>query len=174
MLKIKLDRSAIQDLTDRLLTARNSNLKMVLDIDHRLEQLQVEGLDKEVVILNDAKSTTLRATVYSLGCIDTPIVHCLSCKEQARSLAALLPALKGKVKAVFYLGLEDTSLVEELMAEVSLVQRCDSMEELVSEAYAKAEDGDTILYSPASPASEYYGDYATRGEAFKAAVAKLS
>jgi UDP-N-acetylmuramoylalanine--D-glutamate ligase len=166
----KLNRGAIQDLTDRLLSSRQSNLKMVLDIDHRLETL---GEKYGVEYINDSKSTTLNATAYSLKCMNQPVVWLLSCMNHQQDLSALHQAVEAGVKSILYLGNEDESFVSELVHHVDLIQRCDSMEELVKEAASIADVGDVILFSPACPVSDSYTGFAERGDCFKSAFYSL-
>ncbi len=166
----KLDRVALQDLTDRLLSARQSNLKMVLDIDHRLQLL---GERQGVEYINDSKSTTLSATAYSLKCMERPVIWLLSCMGHQQDLSALKEAVKAGVKSIFYLGHDNMPFVEEFVHHVDLIQRCDSMEEMVSEASEIARKGDVVLFSPACASSEAYTDFAERGEVFKSAYDSL-
>ena len=166
----KLDRVAIQDLTDRLLSARQSNLKMVLDIDHRLQLL---GEREGVEYINDSKSTTLNATDYSLKCMERPVIWLLSCMDHQQDLSGLSEAVKAGVKSILYLGHDNQTFVEEFIHHVELIQRCDDMEEMMNEASALAEDGDVILFSPACATSIEYGDFAARGAAFIEAFENL-
>ena len=166
----KLDSGAIQDLTDRLLSARQSNLKMVLDIDHRLETL---GKKYGVEYINDSKSTTLNATAYSFKCMEQPVVWLLSCMDHQQDLSALSQAVESGVKSILYLGNDDELFVSEFVHQVDLIQRCDTMDELVKEAAAIADVGDVVLFSPACPVTGRYTGFAERGEEFKSAFQSL-
>ncbi len=166
----KLDSGAIQDLTDRLLSARQSNLKMVLDIDHRLQTL---GEKNGVEYINDSKSTTLNATAYSFKCMEQPVVWLLSCMDHQQDLSALTEAVKAGVKSILYLGLDDEPFVGEFVHQVELIQRCDTMNEMLKEADSIADVGDVVLFSPACPSSKDYADFAERGGAFRSAFQSL-
>lgn len=166
----KLDSVAIQDLTDRLLSARQSNLKMVLDIDHRLEVLEEKH---GVEYINDSKSTTLNATAYSFKCMERPVVWLLSCMDHQQDLSALALAVESGVKSILYLGQNDEPFVSEFVHHVDLIQRCDTMEELVHEAAVIAEVGDVVLFSPACPVSCSYAGFSERGDEFKSAFHSL-
>ncbi|MDA0713830.1 MAG: hypothetical protein O2867_09135 [Bacteroidetes bacterium] len=170
MYTTKLDPTQISALTDRLLTARKNNLKQVLEIEHRLETvLEKDGVE----YLNDSKSTDITATMYSLVCMDRPLVWLLSCIEGYEDFTELIPLVRDKVKAIFYAGNENDLLVEDMINEVELIQQCGNMEELVKEAQAYAEAGDTVLFSPSSPSNDLYGSYRKRGEEFRKCVRAL-
>lgn len=170
MFTTRLDREAIQDLTDRLLSARSSNLKMVLDIDHRLELVnELNGVE----YINDSKSTTLNATLYSLKCLERPMIWLLTCMDHQKDLSMLLPLVENKVKSILYVGNSDESFIEEFIQEVDLIQQCESMDEMLLESQKLAEEGDAVIFSPACSASETYIDFKQRGGAFREAVNKL-
>ncbi|NND95430.1 MAG: hypothetical protein HKN45_11240 [Flavobacteriales bacterium] len=164
MISTKLDREAIQDLTDRLLSARQSNLKRVLDIDHRLELL---GEWKNVEVINDSKSTTVNATRYSLSCMERPIVWLISCMEHQADISSLQALVDEKVRAILYVGQDDDPLIEEFVQHVDVIQSCDNMVELVAEAQKLAEVGECILFSPATSVSDQYDSYIERGIDFR-------
>ena len=170
MITTKLNKEAIQDLTDKLLSARNSNLKMVLDIDHRL---QLVGSKDGVEYINDSKSTTVTATHYSLTCMEGPVIWLLSCLETRQRFGELKSLVDEKVNAIFFLGKEDDPFIEEFIQHVDVIQSCDTMVELVSESMKLAEAGDTVLFSPASAVSDAYEGYGERGAEFKTAVESL-
>lgn len=162
----KLDRGAIQDLTDKLLSARQSNLKMVLDIGHRLETLGIVG---QVEYINDAKSTTVNATALSLKCMDRPVVWLLSCMQHQQDIMALHAMVKTKVHSIIYLGNDSDSFVGEFVHDVDQIIRCETMEEMLLEAKHVARPGDAVLYSPASPTALPFVGYADRGSVFTGA-----
>lgn len=170
MFTTRLDKQAIQDLTDRMLSARSSNLKMVLEIEHRLET--VRELDG-VSYLNDSKSTTLNASHYSLTCVDGPVIWLLSCMDHQKDLTYMQRLVEDKVKCILFLGDANEPFVEEFIQDVDLIQRCESMEEMLREARNLAESGDTVLFSPACPVSESFTDFKHRGGAYREAVNQI-
>ena len=170
MYTTKLDPAEISALTDRLLIARSNNLKQILEIEHRLETVSMKD---GVEFLNDSKDTEPTSTLYSLSCMDKPVVWLLSCVLGFEDLSELRGMVSGKVKAIFYMGDTNDLLVEDFVTEVDLVQQCGSMEELVAEAFEYANEGETILFSPATPSSELFGNYRKRGEEFRKCVMAL-
>lgn len=170
MYTTKLDPAEISALTDRLLMARSNNLKQILEIEHRLETV---GTKDGVEFLNDSKATEPTATLYSLKCMDKPVVWLLSCVIGFEDFSELREHISGKVKAIFYMGDTNDLLVEDFVNEVEVVQQCSNMEELVAEAFDFASEGETILFSPATPSSELFGNYRRRGEEFRKCVRAL-
>ena len=170
MYTTKLDPAEISALTDRLLMARSNNLKQILEIEHRLETV---GTKDAVESLNGSKATEPTATLYSLKCMDKPVVWLLSCVIGFEDFSELREHISGKVKAIFYMGDTNDLLVEDFVNEVEVVQQCSNMEELVAEAFDFASEGETILFSPATPSSELFGNYRRRGEEFRKCVRAL-
>jgi UDP-N-acetylmuramoylalanine--D-glutamate ligase len=170
MITTKLDKEAIQDLTDRLLSARSSNLKRVLEINHRLELL---GVWNDVEVIDDSKSTTVNATHYSLSCMERPVVWLLTCMDHKQDLSLLKSLVQEKVKAILFIGNQDEPFIEEFVQHVDVIQCCDTMVELVTESQKLAEAGESILFSPATAASDMYESYFQRGEEFSKAVNKF-
>jgi len=170
MYTTKLDPAEISALTDRLLIARSNNLKKILEIEHRLETV---GEKEGVEFLNDSKATDSTATMYSLTCMDKPVIWLLSCVVGFEDFSDLKAVASDKVKAIFYLGETNDLLVEDFVNEVDVVQQCSSMEELVQEAFNYSREGETILFSPATPSSDIFGNYRRRGEEFRKCVGNL-
>jgi UDP-N-acetylmuramoylalanine--D-glutamate ligase len=170
MYTTKLDPEQISALTDKLLIARKNNLKQVLEIEHRLETvLEIDGVE----YLNDSKATDVTATMYSLVCMDRPVVWLLSCVVGYEDFSELIPLVRDKVKAIFYAGNVNDLLVEDMINDVDLILQCGSMEEMVKEAQDYAEAGDTVLFSPCTPSDDLYGTYRRRGEEFRKCVRAL-
>lgn len=164
-LKTKLDRQKIEKLTDRLLSERQNNLKQILDIEHRLETVcELNGVE----FLNDSKATDISATRYSLQCMEQSVIWMLSCEMRYADLAQLKDLVRDKVKAIVYVGREDAELVEEFIDGVDLIMQSDDLEEALAHAKELATEGDTVLFSPASPTGVQFEDYRARGEAFRA------
>jgi UDP-N-acetylmuramoylalanine--D-glutamate ligase len=153
MYTTKLDPAEISALTDRLLIARSNNLKQILEIEHRLETVSMKD---GVEFLNDSKATEPTSTLYSLSCMDKPVVWLLSCVLGFEDLSELRGMVSGKVKAIFYMGDTNDLLVEDFVTEVEY-----------------ANEGETILFSPATPSSELFGNYRKRGEEFRKCVMAL-
>jgi len=165
--RTRLDKLKIEKLTDRLLSERHNNLKRILDIDHRLETVSTQD---GVEWMNDSKATTIGATKYSLQCMESPVIWMMSCEMRYEDLSALRRLAESKVKALIYVGAEDSDLVEEFVNLVPVVVHCESLTEAVAESRLLAESGDVVLFSPASPTANSYENYRARGEAFRKAV----
>jgi UDP-N-acetylmuramoylalanine--D-glutamate ligase len=162
-LKTKLSREKIERLTDRLLSERENNLKRVLEIDHRLETVcEQDGVE----YINDSKATDVSATLYSLQCLEKPVIWIMSCTDRYSDLSRLKSMVEQKVKAMIYVGAQDDELVEEFIDSASLIVRADSLEEALIEAARLGLEGDAVLFSPASPSGDLYDSYKQRGEAF--------
>jgi UDP-N-acetylmuramoylalanine--D-glutamate ligase len=69
---------------------------------------------------------------------------------------------------------EAQDLVEDGLAPVVPVIRCQTLTEAVERSYAAAEMGDTVLLAPGCSSFDMFKDYADRGRAFKADVMRLA
>ena len=85
----------------------------------------------------------------------------------------LKDALAGHARAVVLFG-RDASLIEEAVDDVVDRYHAADLEEAVRRASRVARAGDTVLLSPACASFDMFNDYEHRGEAFKAAVERLS
>jgi UDP-N-acetylmuramoylalanine--D-glutamate ligase len=164
---IRLDKQTISEITDRLLSARKSNLKMVLDIAHRLESVEViEGAEW----LDDSKATSVEATRYSMSCIEEPIIWLLPSAALPEGGDALRDIVNERVKAIFFVEEGDGSVIEEFVDCVGFVQSCADMDDMVKEALTHSEAGDVILFSPAMRSNPEFEDYRERGRAFQSSL----
>ncbi|MEZ0271926.1 MAG: UDP-N-acetylmuramoyl-L-alanine--D-glutamate ligase, partial [Methylophilaceae bacterium] len=68
----------------------------------------------------------------------------------------------------------DGPQVEKAIAGACHVQRAESMEEAVQQAYALSEPGDVVLLSPACASWDMFRNYAHRAEVFINAVKELN
>lgn len=165
---IKLDKQTISEITDRLLTARKNNLKQVLDIAHRLDTVAThEGVD----YIDDSKASSVEASLYSLSCVERPIVWLLATPELPRGAERCRPLVKEKVKAILYMGptMED-SIAETFVDVTGSVSACKDFEDMLEQAGELLEEGDALLFSPASRSEPFWSDFRERGDAFQKAV----
>lgn len=166
----KIDRSAMQSVTDTLLAARKNNLKEVLEIAHRLETV---ATIQDVTYINDSKSTNVNATFYSLECMSKPVVWIASSSDWAQDYSPLHELVQAKVKAI--ICVEDANETPAFDFR-NFGVRCIKQKNL-NQAFEAANNlataGDAVLFSPAHPSEICYGSYKERGEAFKGLINQL-
>ena len=158
----------------RLVNIRNNSLRESLKgfkgAPHRLEEVKVvEG----VTYVNDSKATNVNSVYYALDTIKTPIVWIVGGQDKGNDYNSLLPYIHEKVRAIVCLGVDNTPIIQSFYNTIGTLVETRSMDEAVKLAQGFAQEGDTVLLSPACASFDLFKNYEERGDLFKAAVQKL-
>jgi len=138
-------------------------------VEHVLERVaEVDG----VRYFNDSKATNVDAARKSLEAFAGPLLLIAGGRYKGGDFRELRAPARGRVKAVLAIG-EARPLLIDAFTPVCPVVPCDSMAEAVRGARALAAPGDTVLLAPGCSSFDMFRDYADRGRAFKAEVARL-
>ena len=176
------DRSVLGDITGmynccpaivaaRLLGCSQDQIQQGLEnfspLEHRMEF--VEELDG-ISFYNDSKATNTGAVLAALERMkERKTVLILGGRDKGDDYGLLNGAVAEKVKAVVLIG-EAADLIEAALEGKTVIARADSMENAVKKACEYAEQGDTVLLSPACASFDMFDSYAHRGRAFREAV----
>jgi UDP-N-acetylmuramoylalanine--D-glutamate ligase len=142
-------------------------LRTYQGLPHRMERIR----DKEgVLFVNDSKATNPTATAPALAAFER--VRWI-CGGQAKtdSLDECAPHF-GHVLKAYTIG-EASELFAALLSPHMAVAECETLERAVGAAAAEAEDGDTVLLSPACASFDQFRDFEDRGDRFRALVGDL-
>lgn len=158
----------------RLVNIRNNSLRESLKgfkgAPHRLEEVKVvDG----VTYVNDSKATNVNSVYYALDTIKTPIVWIVGGQDKGNDYNSLLPYVHEKVRAIVCLGVDNTPIIQSFYNTIDTLVETRSMDEAVKLAQGFAQEGDTVLLSPACASFDLFKNYEERGDLFKAAVQKL-
>ena len=158
----------------RLVNIRNNSLRESLKgfkgAPHRLEEVKVvDG----VTYVNDSKATNVNSVFYALDTIKTPIVWIVGGQDKGNDYNSLLPYVHEKVRAIVCLGVDNTPIIQSFYNTIDTLVETRSMDEAVKLAQGFAQEGDTVLLSPACASFDLFKNYEERGDLFKAAVQKL-
>ena len=158
----------------RLVNIRNNSLRESLKgfkgAPHRLEEVKVvEG----VTYVNDSKATNVNSVYYALDTIKTPIVWIVGGQDKGNDYNSLLPYIHEKVRAIVCLGVDNSPIIQSFHNTIGTLVETRSMDEAVKLAQGFAQEGDTVLLSPACASFDLFKNYEERGDLFKAAVQKL-
>lgn len=138
--------------------------------EHRLEKvLQING----VQYINDSKAVNVNATFYALDGINTSTVWIVGGVDKGNDYEPLLPLVNEKVKAIICLGHDNDKIIETFGNIVDFMIETVSLEEAVKIAYKLAEDGESVLFSPACASYDLFENYEDRGKQFKQSVRQL-
>jgi UDP-N-acetylmuramoylalanine--D-glutamate ligase len=166
-----VDLSAMQRVTDTLLAARKNNLKAVLEIAHRLETVaEANG----VTYINDSKATNIHATLYSLECLNGPIVWLVSASDFRQDYEALHELVHAKVKAIVCMTEPGVRCEFDFGSFKKPLHNVANLEAAISLLNDLAQSGDSVLFSPAHPSELRYDSFKERGDHFKNLVQSLT
>ena len=149
--------------------AAESALSSFPPLPHRLEPVAtVRG----VRWLNDSKATNVAASASALRSLDGPVVLLLGGTDKGEDFRGLLPAMRGKVRAVVAYGAAGERAAREITEAAPgefPVRRVDGpFEEVVAAARMLARRGDALLLAPACSSFDMFDNYQRRGDAFRA------
>ena len=144
-------------------------LKTFKGLAHRVEFVAEIGGRK---FYDDSKGTNVGATAAALKGFAAPVVLIAGGDGKGQDFTPLRDAV-AKTRAVVQIG-RDGPQIEAAIAGACHVQRAESMEDAVQQAYALSEPGDVVLLSPACASWDMFRNYAHRAEVFIAAVKELN
>jgi UDP-N-acetylmuramoylalanine--D-glutamate ligase len=147
-------------------------------VEHRLEEVAtIDG----VRFVNDSQGTQPDAVIAALRAFDPPVVLIAGGRDKGVDLGELPRVVAERAAAAIVIGESGPGLGRRFAdAGLRRVERAESLDDAVelADAIARATRRDdaiaTVLLSPAAASFDMFVDYAERGRAFKAAVARLA
>jgi UDP-N-acetylmuramoylalanine--D-glutamate ligase len=118
---------------------------------------------------NDSKGTNVGATLAALQGMPGKVILIAGGLGKGQDFTPLKAAAAAKARAVVLMG-QDAPLIERALAGVVPVVQVRDMDEAVERAAHLAQEGDTVLLSPACASFDMFKGYDHRGEVFTAAV----
>lgn len=160
-----------KSLVDKLMTARQSLVKNLDTMDHRLETVDViDG----VTFINDSKATGILDTRDSLKCLNKPIIWIACSTPHERDYSLIEKYVKYKIKSIVVFGTGGDDIKNMFEDKVEQFMRVNNMYEAVSQARRLSGSGDVVLFSPSCASFDLFANYVERGNAFKKVVNQLS
>ncbi|MBA5791929.1 UDP-N-acetylmuramoyl-L-alanine--D-glutamate ligase [Flavobacterium sp. xlx-214] len=138
--------------------------------EHRLEK--VAKINK-VQYINDSKATNVNATYFALESMTAPTVWIVGGVDKGNDYDELMSFVHEKVKAIVCLGIDNEKIKNAFGSIVDIMVEATSMAEAVKLSAQFAEEGDTVLLSPACASFDLFKSYEDRGAQFKNAVQNL-
>ncbi len=139
-------------------------------VEHRLEYVATV---KNIRFINDSKATNVNSCWYALQSMKTPVVLILGGTDKGNDYSEIEALVHDKVKALIFMGLDNSPLHKFFDGKVSKITDVQSIEDAVTTAYEMASDGDTVLLSPCCASFDLFKSYEDRGKQFKACVRNL-
>jgi UDP-N-acetylmuramoylalanine--D-glutamate ligase len=138
-------------------------------LEHALERVATVG---EVQFVNDSKATNIEAARRALESFDGGVVVILGGRFKGGRFEDLRDVVRARAAGVVAIG-EAAPLIHAALDDVVPVRDAASMDDAVQRASALVRPGGVVLLAPACASFDMFKDYADRGRAFKAAVAKM-
>jgi UDP-N-acetylmuramoylalanine--D-glutamate ligase len=139
-------------------------------IEHRLERVKkIYGVE----FINDSKATNVNSAWYALESMKSKTVWIVGGTDKGNDYSSLYELVKEKVKAIVCLGLDNRKIISCFGELVPVIVETRSAKEAVAKSFELAEDGDTVLLSPACASFDLFENYEDRGRQFKQAVEEL-
>ena len=140
-------------------------------IEHRMEQVVVLN---GVEYINDSKATNVDSVFYALESITNKIIWIAGGVDKGNDYSQLLPLVKSKVHGMVCLGKDNSKLHEVFGDIVHQITDARSAYEAVQKSSAMAEEGFTVLLSPACASFDLFENYEDREKKFKHEIYKLN
>lgn len=132
-------------------------------------RMQVVDVINDVTWINDSKGTNVGATAAAIEGLTTPVILIAGGIAKQDDFSALDMALKNKTRAVILFG-RDAQLIRESLSDSIPTFHADDLMQAVNIAAQQAQQGDTVLFSPACASFDMFNNFVERGEAFIEAV----
>lgn len=140
-------------------------------VEHRIEYVDTIG---GVKYYNDSKGTNPDAAIKGIQAMNTPTILIGGGYDKQSTYDEWIEAFDGKVRYLILLGQTREKIADCARAhgfeEIIFV---DSLEEAVVKSAALANEGDSVLLSPACASWGMFDNYEQRGDRFKEYVRKL-
>lgn len=137
---------------------------------HRLEKVaEVNG----VTYINDSKATNVDSVFYALEAVDAPVVWIVGGTDKGNDYSPLFKLVRKKVKAIVCMGVDNSKIISAFKKFKKPMVETQSAEEAVRAAASFAEEGETVLLSPACASFDLFRNYEDRGTQFRESVLKL-
>jgi UDP-N-acetylmuramoylalanine--D-glutamate ligase len=138
-------------------------------LPHRLQSVRVlQGVEW----INDSKATNVDAAQVALAAFPGRVLWIAGGKGKGAPYTPLRPWVEGRVQRLLTIGADGDRIAAEL-GDLTVHERCETLDVAVARAAAHAAAGDTVLFSPGCASFDQFRDFEARGEAFVAAVEGL-
>ena len=146
-------------------------LKSFAGVAHRIEYC---GALDGVKFYNDSKGTNVDATLTAIRALEKNIVLIAGGDGKSQDFAPLGQKLAGSVKHLVLLGRDGPAIAEAAEnAGFESITYGSDMGDCVRKAFGLAQEGDSVLLSPACASWDMYDNFEQRGDHFKEMVRKL-
>ncbi|HEV3323317.1 MAG TPA: UDP-N-acetylmuramoyl-L-alanine--D-glutamate ligase [Solirubrobacteraceae bacterium] len=138
-------------------------------VPHRLQEV---GCRDGVVYVNDSKATNVASTLMALRAFPQGGVHLiLGGQSKDQDFVPLREAVAASCRRVYLIGEDAPQIAAALAGAGAPLRECGDLERAVAAASRAANEGETVLLSPACASFDQFADFEARGERFVVLVA---
>jgi UDP-N-acetylmuramoylalanine--D-glutamate ligase len=159
-LAMGLDREAVR-----------AGMRSFAGLANRLELVAEIG---GVAFVNDSKATNVSAAVAGLESFEGGVRAILGGQPKGEAFSPLGEPVGERCSGCYLIGEAADQIAAALAPSGVSLQRCEDLEDAVRAAGAAAAPGEVVLLSPACASFDAFRDFEQRGDAFRAAVARLA
>lgn len=139
-------------------------------LSHRVEKI---GVKNGITFIDDSKGTNVGATAAAIAGLPEKILLIAGGQGKGQDFSPLAPLLAAKARAVYLIGIDAPKMAADLSGCGVELVHCADLPEAVNRAYAAAQEGDTVLLSPACASFDMFKGYAHRAQVFIEAFERL-
>ena len=136
-------------------------------VEHRLEPA---GTKNDIEWVNDSKATNVDSVWYALESMQRPTVWIAGGTDKGNDYTPIKEFARRKVRALICMGVDNAKLMREFEGIVPIIRNCNTFEDAMRAAQEVAQEGNTVLLSPACASFDLFRNYEERGRMFKAWV----
>ncbi len=146
-------------------------IKKFAGLPHRFETVAVIN---GVKFVDDSKGTTVDSTIRALESgRENKVVLIAGGRDKNSDYTAIREMVKRKVKHLVLIG-EAKDRIKKAVSDLAPASEAGTMEEAVDISFNLSRRGEMVLLSPMCSSFDMFRDYRHRGDAFKAAVMRLT
>lgn len=158
-------------MSNKIATKENSLLQQALNnrkIAPRYEEHQLEFVREinGIAFINDAKSTVLTRTRFSIESIEAPIMLIVGGADKHSDYSILASCFKKNVVGVVYLGLDRASIEKYIKPELTSFYVANDLADAIGICLQNGQMGDAVLFSPGCVA-DALDNYKSKGTQFR-------
>lgn len=148
-----------------------NGIKGFKGVEHRIEYVNTI---KGVKYYNDSKGTNPDASMRAIESMQSPTLLIAGGYDKDSNYDEWIQSFGNKVKALVLLGQTKDKIAKAARDNgFNNIVKVDTLEDAVTTSANMAEDGDSVLLSPACASWGMFSDYEERGDLFKEYVNKL-
>lgn len=157
-------------MPNALVSARQQNYRSLMDIEHRLEFVdEYHGVE----YINDAKSTDLNSTWYSLDVLRKPVHWIAFGSVEEFELHTVKDMDMKLVQSVIVLGAENALFNNEILAKGIPVFGAKDLRSSLTKSMKLAKSGEVVLFSPGGNIYGHFKHYKEAGQQFRKDVREI-